>query len=139
MAIQCSYYMEDVETRELPRRFLEAFSTILSHSNYAPFVDAAARMKLRCSRCAVSCPVYQASGGHRDIPCDRSELLLKVYRRYFTVGGNLRLRTRTLPSTIQLEVSRGDFAAALAPGILLLVLACGAAMLTHWLSREARA
>jgi tungstate transport system permease protein len=56
-----------------------------------------------------------------------------------TVGGNLRLRTRTLPSTIQLEVSRGDFAAALAPGILLLVLACGAAMLTHWLSREARA
>jgi len=92
MAIQCSYYMEDVETRELPRRFLEAFSTILSHSNYAPFVDAAARMKLRCSRCAVSCPVYQASGGHRDIPCDRSELLLKVYRRYFTVGGNLRAR-----------------------------------------------
>ncbi|MHC4135696.1 MAG: ABC transporter permease [Planctomycetota bacterium] len=56
-----------------------------------------------------------------------------------TVGGNLRLRTRTLPSTIQLEVGRGDFAAALAPGILLLVLACGAAMLTHWLSREARA
>lgn len=55
-----------------------------------------------------------------------------------TVGGNLRLRTRTLPSTIQLEVSRGDFAAALAPGILLIVLACGAAMLTHWLSREAR-
>ncbi|MHC4493281.1 MAG: ABC transporter permease, partial [Planctomycetota bacterium] len=48
-----------------------------------------------------------------------------------TVGGNLRLRTRTLPSTIQLEVGRGDFAAALAPGILLLVLACGAAMLTH--------
>jgi tungstate transport system permease protein len=56
-----------------------------------------------------------------------------------TVGGNLRLRTRTLPSTIQLEISRGDFAAALAPGILLLVLACWAAMLTHWLSREARA
>jgi len=55
-----------------------------------------------------------------------------------TVGGNLRLRTRTLPSTIQLEVGRGDFAAALAPGLLLLVLACGAAMLTHWLSREAR-
>ena len=56
-----------------------------------------------------------------------------------TVGGNLRLRTRTLPSTIQLEVGRGDFAAALAPGLLLLVLACGAAMLTHWLSRESRA
>ena len=92
MAIQCSYYMEEVETRELPSRFLEAFSTILSHSNCAPFVDAAARMKLRCSRCAVSCPVYQASAERRDIPCDRSELLLKVYRRYFTVGGNLGAR-----------------------------------------------
>jgi len=92
MAIQCSYYLEDVETRELPSRFLEAFATILSHSNYAPFIDAAARMKLRCSRCAVSCPVYQASAEGRDIPCDRSELLLKVYRRYFTVGGNLGAR-----------------------------------------------
>ena len=27
MAIQCSYYLEDVETRELPSRFLEAFAT----------------------------------------------------------------------------------------------------------------
>jgi Fe-S oxidoreductase len=92
MSIQCSYYMEDVETRELPSRFLEAFAAILSHSNYRPFVDAAARMKLRCSRCAVSCPVYQASGERRDIPCDRSELLLKVYRRYFTTGGNIGAR-----------------------------------------------
>ncbi len=92
MAIQCSYYLEEVETRELPSRFLEAFAAILSHSNYAPFIDAAARMKLRCSRCAVSCPVYLASAERRDIPCDRSELLLKVYRRYFTVGGNLGAR-----------------------------------------------
>lgn len=55
-----------------------------------------------------------------------------------TVGGNLKLRTRTLPSSIQLELNRGDFAAALAPGVLLLLLACGAAILTHRLSREAR-
>jgi len=55
-----------------------------------------------------------------------------------TVGGNLRMRTRTLPSTIQLELGRGDFASALAPGILLLVLACAAALVTHRLSREAR-
>ena len=55
-----------------------------------------------------------------------------------TVGGNLRMRTRTLPSSIQLELGRGDFAAALAPGILLLVLACGAALVTHRLSREAQ-
>ncbi len=56
-----------------------------------------------------------------------------------TVGGNLLRRTRTLPSTIQLELSRGDFAAALAPGLFLIVLACGAAALTHRLSREAKA
>ncbi len=55
-----------------------------------------------------------------------------------TVGGNLPMRTRTLPSTIQLEVTRGEFGKALAPGILLLVLACGAALVTHRLSREAR-
>ena len=55
-----------------------------------------------------------------------------------TVGGNLRMRTRTLPSTIQLELSKGDFAAALAPGLILLLLACGAAIVTHRLSREDR-
>ncbi len=79
-------------SRELPQRFLEAFAAILSHSNYAPLLDAAARMKARCSRCAVTCPVYQVSGERRDIPCDRSDLLLDVYRRYFTLGGNLSAR-----------------------------------------------
>lgn len=53
-----------------------------------------------------------------------------------TVGGNLALRTRTLPSSIQLEVSRGDFAKALAPGLVLLALACVAAIATHHLARE---
>lgn len=55
------------------------------------------------------------------------------------VGGTLAMRTRTLPYAIQLEVSKGNFAEALAPGLLLLVLACGAAILTHWLSREDKA
>jgi Fe-S oxidoreductase len=92
MAISCSYYLEPLETKDLPHRFLEAFAAILSHSNYAPVLDNAARMKARCGRCSVTCPVYQASGLRRDIPCHRSELLLKVYRRYFTVGGALRAR-----------------------------------------------
>ena len=55
-----------------------------------------------------------------------------------TVGGNLPLRTRTLASTAQLELSRGQFAAALAPGVLLMLLAAGATMLAHWLEREKR-
>jgi len=92
MAIECSYYLEDLDTRELPRRFLEAFAAILSHSNYAPLLDAASRVGLRCSRCAVTCPVYQASGDRRDIPCDRSALLMDVYKRYFTLRGNLSAR-----------------------------------------------
>jgi len=92
MAIECSYYLEPVETRELPRRFLDAFAAILAHSNYAPVLDAACRISTRCGRCASTCPVYQASEDPRDIPCKRSELLLKVYRRYFTPGGALKAR-----------------------------------------------
>jgi tungstate transport system permease protein len=55
-----------------------------------------------------------------------------------TVGGNLPMRTRTLASTAQLELSRGQFAAAVAPGVLLMLLAAGATMLAHWLEREKR-
>ena len=54
------------------------------------------------------------------------------------VGGNFKLETRTLASTITLEVRKGEFGKGLAAGIILLVLAVGAAMLAHRLSREAR-
>lgn len=92
MAISCSYYMEPVDTTELPRRFLEAFAAILASSNYRPMLEVAARVAARCGRCAPACHVHQASGLPRDIPCHRSELLLRVYRRYFTPGGLLRGR-----------------------------------------------
>jgi Fe-S oxidoreductase len=36
--------------------------------------------------------VYLATGDQQDIPCYRSELLLSVYRRHFTVAGVLRAR-----------------------------------------------
>lgn len=92
MAIECSYHMEPVNTTDLPERFLNAFAAILSHSNYAPVLDAACRISTRCGRCASTCPVFQASADARDIPCKRTELLLRVYRRYFTPGGALRAR-----------------------------------------------
>jgi [DsrC]-trisulfide reductase subunit K len=92
MAIACSYYLESIDTADLPRRFLDAFAAILAHSNYAPALDAAARISARCGRCAVTCPVYQASRDPRDIPCLRSELLLRVYRRYFTPLGAFAAR-----------------------------------------------
>lgn len=95
MAISCSYYLEPLDTTELPRRFLDAFAAILAHSNYAPVLDVAIRISARCGRCAVTCPVYQSSGEARDVPCNRTELLLAVYRRYFTTAGMLRARFGT--------------------------------------------
>ncbi len=92
MAIECSYYLEPLDTTDISKRFLEGFSAILAHSNYAMVLDAACRVTSRCGRCTSTCPVFQVSEEARDIPCLRSELLLKVYRRYFTPGGAIRAR-----------------------------------------------
>jgi Fe-S oxidoreductase len=86
------YHIEDFNVNDRPRRFLEAFAAILKHSNYKMALDHFIRMSAKCSRCAVSCQVYQATGNTKDIPCYRSELLLSVYRRHFTVGGLLKGR-----------------------------------------------
>jgi Fe-S oxidoreductase len=82
--------MEPIELEERPKRFLEAFAAILRHSNYAPVLDAYLRIRAKCSICTVECQVYQASGDPQDIPCRRSDLLLSVYRRYFTISGLLK-------------------------------------------------
>ncbi len=87
-----SYYTEPFPEEERPRRFLEAFAAILKHSNYGPILDYYTRVSAKCSRCTASCSVYQASGDPRDIPCHRTELLLKVYRRYFSLAGQLKAR-----------------------------------------------
>jgi len=89
-----SYYVED-RTREAtdrPRRFLEAFAAVLEHSSYGVALDSFARLTAKCSRCATTCQLYEVTGEERDIPCSRSELLLRVYRRYFTRGGNFMAR-----------------------------------------------
>ncbi len=86
------YHIEDFDVNDRPRRFLESFAAILKHSNYKIALDHFIRMSAKCSRCAVTCQVYQATGDLKDIPCYRTELLLKVYRRHFTVGGMLKGR-----------------------------------------------
>lgn len=73
-------------------RFLAAYAAILDHSNYRFLLDLYARTSTKCGRCAVSCQVYQASQDTRDIPCYRTNLLLEVYRRYFSPGSGLRGR-----------------------------------------------
>ncbi len=86
------YHIEDFPVDDRPRRFLNAFAAILRHSNYRFALDHFVRISAKCSRCATSCQVYLATGDPEDIPCKRSELLLSVYRRHFTLGGSVRGR-----------------------------------------------
>jgi len=84
------YHIEDFDANDRPRRFLEAFAAILKHSNYRMALDHFIRMSAKCARCSTTCQVFQATGDLEDLPCYRSELLLSVYRRHFTIGGKLR-------------------------------------------------
>lgn len=86
------YNIEDFDVNDRPQRFLEAFAAILKHSNYKMALDHFIRMSAKCSRCATTCQIYQATGDPKDIPCYRTELLLSVYRRHFTMGGLLKGR-----------------------------------------------
>jgi Fe-S oxidoreductase len=86
------YHVEDFQVADRPRRFLEAFAAILKHTNYRLALDQYVRVSAKCSRCSVKCQVYLATRRSEDLPCYRSELLLSVYRRHFTVSGVLRGR-----------------------------------------------
>jgi len=77
---------------DLPRRFLETFAAILTHSNYRQVVDNYARITARCANCAPSCQIYQHTHAPHDVPCYRSNLLLEVYRRHFTMRGLITTR-----------------------------------------------
>ncbi len=89
-----SYYVEPraLQVADRPRKFLAAFAAVLEHGNYAVALDSYARLVARCGRCAASCQLYAVTGEDQDIPCHRSELLLRVYRRYFTTAGLLKAR-----------------------------------------------
>jgi Fe-S oxidoreductase len=89
-----SYYVEGktAEAEDRPRRFLEAFAAVLERSNYGLALEAYSRLGAKCSRCATSCQLYEETQDDRDIPCQRSDLLLQVYQRYFTAGGRLKAR-----------------------------------------------
>ena len=86
------YNVEDFDTNNLPQRFLEAFAAILKHSNYRMVLDHFSRVISRCALCSTTCQIYQATGDPEDIPCYRSELLLNVYKRHFTLGGLLKAK-----------------------------------------------
>lgn len=89
-----SFYVEQrtLDATDRPRRFLAAFAAVLEHSSYHLPLDVYSRASARCGRCAAECQLYQSTGEDQDIPCHRSELLLQVYRRYFTRQGSLAAR-----------------------------------------------
>jgi len=89
-----SYYVENrtLEVTDRPGKFLRAFAAVLDHSSYGVALEVYTRVSSKCSRCDAACQLYQATGEVRDIPCHRSELLLRVFRRYFTTAGMLGAR-----------------------------------------------
>ena len=89
-----SYFVEQktLDVTDRPRKFLEAFAAVLEHSNYGPALETYSRLSTKCGRCAAACPLYEATQEEQDIPCHRSELLLRIYRRYFTQSGLVKSR-----------------------------------------------
>ncbi len=81
------YYVEMPVAENRVERFLEAFAAVLRYSDYKPLLDSYSKSRPKCSRCAVACPVFQATKDERDVPCYRSGLLLDTYEHYFTIGG----------------------------------------------------
>jgi len=89
-----SYYVEQktLDVTDRPRKFLQAFAAVLEHGSYGVALDTYTRVSAKCARCSSSCQLYETTGDVRDIPCQRSELLLKVYRRYFTRSGLMKAK-----------------------------------------------
>jgi len=90
--IKIEYHQESPAPANRAQRFLEAFAATIKHTHYGFILDHFVRMGAKCARCAVACPVYEATGRPQDIPCFRSELVLRVYRRHFTVEGRIQAR-----------------------------------------------
>jgi Fe-S oxidoreductase len=86
------YYIEKPLTENRVERFLEAFAAVLQYSDYKSLLDSYCNSNTKCNRCAVACPVFLVSRDPRDIPCYRTNIVLDIYRRYFTIGGALRAR-----------------------------------------------
>lgn len=73
-------------------KFLEIFAAILKHTNYRPVLEQYSKVSAKCGKCSVRCHVYEATKDPKDIPCKRSELLLSIYRRYFSLEGSMYSR-----------------------------------------------
>lgn len=87
-----AFHVDQPVVENKVERFLEAFAAILQYTEYKALLDSYCASSTKCSRCVVTCPIYQVTGDARDIPCYRTNLLLDVYKRHFTIGGSIRSR-----------------------------------------------
>lgn len=86
------YFVEDPPGDNRVEKFLEAFATVLEYTDYKTLLDSYCTTSAKCNRCAITCPVYMVTNSPRDIPCYRTNLLLSIYKRYFTIPGWLSSR-----------------------------------------------
>ncbi len=88
------YHLDDEvkPPADRPRRMLEVMAEVLEHTNYGPVLDHMSRVVGHCNRCSVACPIYQSTHDPKDIPCHRTDLLVKIYKRYFTASGRTKGR-----------------------------------------------
>ena len=70
-------------------RFLETLREILGAKIYDLPLEMYLGTCAKCNNCAEQCQIYQTSGDQRDLPAWRSDLLRKVYKKYFTRSGKL--------------------------------------------------
>ncbi len=102
--IRAEYFVEPYDRSGRVPRFLEAFAAVLKHTNYGYVLEHYSRLASKCGRCTTQCPVYQVTRDPRDVPCERSNLLLRVYRRHFTPGGTLRARVLGEPPLTDADI-----------------------------------
>lgn len=86
------YYIEKPVVENRVAQFIEAFAAVLNFTDYKPLLDSYCITNTKCNRCAVACPIYVTTLDARDIPCYKTNLLLEVYKRYFTLSGWFKSR-----------------------------------------------
>jgi len=89
---EMKYIVEKTEETDRVTQFLKIFAAILQETNYRPALEQFIKVSAKCAKCTTTCHVFENTNDVRDIPCYRSELLLSVYRRYFSLEGSLYAR-----------------------------------------------
>ncbi|MDQ5988032.1 MAG: hypothetical protein CSYNP_03785 [Syntrophus sp. SKADARSKE-3] len=74
---------------ERAARLVSAFAELLRADPYAQPLELYLDTCAKCSNCAEQCQVYQTTGDVRDLPAWRSDLLRRIYRKYFTPSGKI--------------------------------------------------